>query len=110
MRIVVSILAILFGLLHIIAAITQLQSKDSSAKGIGALMACGSVELISVACVHMSSEGRASWLTAACAIIGFAIICYAAYANGKRAGNVHLSHHAIRGGIAALLVICLAIW
>lgn len=43
MRIAVSILAILFGLLHIIAARTQLKSKDAAARGLSIAMICGGV-------------------------------------------------------------------
>ena len=46
-------------------------------------------------------------LSAAC---GFLLVCFAAYLNGRRSGNVHLSHHLVRGGIAVLLVLGFFLW
>ena len=111
MRIAISVLAILFGALHIIAAATQFKSKDSAARGSAALMICGSILLAASAVAHIvygSSGDRMVALSAA--VCGFLPICFAAYLNGRRAGNVHLSHHLVRGGIAVLLVAGFAIW
>jgi len=111
MRIVVSAAVILFGLLHIIAAAAQFQSKDPAARGGAVLMACGGVLLTSSAIAHLVYSGSAGWITAlSAAVCGFLPICFAAYLNGRRAGTVHASHHIIRGGIAALLVAGIAIW
>lgn len=111
MRIAVSVLAILFGLLHLIASVTQFKSKDPAARGSAALMSCGSVLLVSSAFAHLACGSSGDWMAAlSAAVCGFLPVCFAAYMNGRRAGNVHLSHHVIRGGIAVLLVICFAIW
>ena len=111
MRIAVSVLAILFALLHIIAATAQFKSKDPAARGSASIMLCGGVLLISSAVAHLICDGAVAWITAlSAAACGFFPICFAAYLNGRRSGNVHLSHHLVRGGIAALLVICFVVW
>ena len=111
MRIVISILAILFGLLHIIPAATQFKSKDPAARGSASLMLCGSVILIGTAAAHLAYGGTGDWMVAlSAAVCGFLPVCFAAYLNGGRAGNVHPAHHIIRGGIAVLLVVGFLLW
>ncbi len=44
------------------------------------------------------------------AVCGFLPICFAAYLNGKRSDSSHPSHHLVRGAIAVLLVIGMAVW
>ena len=109
MRISVGILAILFGLLHIIAARTQLKSKNAAARGFSIAMICGGVCVVFEAIAHLVGNNP-GWMDALSCAMGCLLICFSAYANGKRAGNVHLSHHLIRGGIAVLLVTGFAIW
>ena len=108
-RIVISILAILFGLLHVIAARTQLKSADSAAKGAAIAMLCGGVCTAAMAVAHLAG-GSTAWMDAPFVAVGCLLICTAACANGKRSGNFHLSHHIIRGGIAALLVAGFLLW
>ena len=112
MRIVVSVLAILFGLLHLIAAVTQFKSKDPAARGSASLMICGGAALICSAIAHLIHNGGAGSQIAVLSttVCGFLLICFAAYLNGRRSGTVHVSHHLIRGGIAALLVLGLFLW
>ena len=111
MRIAVSVLAILFGLLHLIAAVAQLKSKDPAARGSASLMICGGAALICSAIAHLVYDGAGSQVTVLSAgVCGFLPICFAAYLNGRRSGNVHVSHHLIRGGIAILLVSGLFLW
>ena len=107
MRIVVSVLAVLFALLHIIAAATQFKSKDPAARGFAIAMACGGIGVIMGAIAHIigGAARDAASLAATCLVI-----CAAAYMNGRRAGKVHISHHLIRGGIAILLVIGFFFW
>lgn len=111
MRIVISVLAILFAALHIVAAAAQFRSKDAAARGSAALMLCGGVALIGTAAGHIAYGGAGDWMIALGAgVCGFLPICFAAYLNGRRAGKVHPSHHIVRGVIAALLVIGFFIW
>ena len=106
MRIAVSVLAILFALLHIIAAVTQLKSKDPAARGSAVLMLCGGAALIVSTVAHLINIGLGAQIEVlSAAVCGFLPICFAAYLNGRRSGNVHLSHHLVRGGIAVLLVV-----
>jgi len=109
MRIVISVLAILFGVLHIIAACTQFRSKDPAARGFAVAMACGGLAAACAAIAHLTGANP-GWTDALTAATGCLLICAAAYANGKRAGNVHLSHHIVRGAVAVLLVVGFVIW
>ena len=113
MRIAVSVLAILFALLHIIAAATQFRSKDPAARGFAVCMASGGICAIIAAVFHLywgAVGGNANLSDATTLAIGCLLICIAAYMNGRRSGRVHLSHHLIRGGAAVLLVLGLFLW
>ncbi len=109
MRIVISVLAVLFGLLHIIAARTQLKSKDAAARGLSIAMLCGGVCVAFEAFAHLVGSNP-GWMDALACASGCLLICVAAYENGRRSGNFRLSHHIIRGIIAALLVAGVAVW
>ena len=113
MCIAVSVLAILFGLLHIVAAAAQSKSRDSAARGLAVAMASGGICAIAAAVFHLywgAVGGNANLSDAATLAIGCLLICTAAYLNGRRAGKVHLSHHLVRGGIAVLLVLGFVLW
>lgn len=109
MRIVISVLAILFGVLHILAARTQLKAKSPAARGFAIAMICGGACVVIEAIPHLmgSSPG---WKDAIGAATGCLLICASAYANGRRSGKVHPAHHIIRGAVAALLVAGFVIW
>ena len=110
MRIVVSILAILFGLLHFIAGLTQFKSQDPAVRGSTVMMACGGIAVACAAISHLGGAHPMGWVDALSAAPGGLLICAAAYLNGKRSGSFHPSHHLVRGAIAILLVIGIAIW
>ena len=111
MRIAVSVLTILFALLHIIAAVAQFKSKDPAARGSASIMLCGSAILICSVATHLHDGGVGSQIAVlSTAVCGFLLICVAAYLNGRRSGNVHVSHHLVRGGIAVLLVLGFVLW
>ena len=111
MRIAVSVLAILFALLHIIAAVTQFKSKDPAARGSASLMLCGGAALIVSAVAHLVNSSSGAWIDVLSAgVCGFLPICLAAYLNGRRSGNVHTLHHAVRCGVAIVLVAGLFLW
>lgn len=109
MRIAISILAILFGLLHIIAARTQLKSTDPAGRGFAIAMLCGGVCVAFEAAAHLVGNNP-GWMDALSVAAGCLLVCGCAYANGRRAGDVHLSHHIVRGSVAALLVVGFVIW
>lgn len=113
MRIAVSALAVLFGLLHIIAAAAQFKSGDPAARGLAVTMASGGICAIIAAMFHLywgAVGGNSNLSDASTLAIGCLMICAAAYLNGRRSGNVHVSHHLIRGGIAVLLVAGFFLW
>ena len=113
MRIAVSVLAILFALLHIIAAAVQFRSKDPAARGVAVAMASGGICAIAAAVFHIywgAVGGNANLSDATTLAIGCLLVCVSAYMNGRRSGNVHVSHHLIRGGAAVLLIICFVVW
>ena len=113
MRIVVSILAVLFGLLHLIAAAVQFKSKDPAARGLAVSMASGGICAIIAAIFHLywgAAGGNANLSDVTTLAIGCLLICAAAYLNGRRSGKVHISHHLVRGGIAVLLVLGFFLW
>lgn len=109
MRIVISVLAILFGLLHIIAARTQLKSKDAAARGLSIAMICGGVCVAVEAAAHLAGSNP-GWMDALSVAAGCLLICVPAYENGRRSGNLHPSHHIVRGAAAALLVVGFILW
>lgn len=108
-KIAVSVLAALFGLLHIIAAAVQFRSKDPAARGSATLMVCGGIAMACAAIAHLAGAGP-GWADALSAAPGGLLVCFAAYLNGRRSGDLHLSHHLVRGAIAALLVLGFALW
>ena len=109
MRIAISVLAILFGVLHIIAARTQLKSKDAAARGFAIAMLCGGVCVAFEAFAHLVGNNP-GWMDALSVAAGCLLVCGCAYANGRHSGSFHPSHHVVRGGIAALLVAGFWIW
>ena len=109
MRIFVSVLAMLFGALHFIAGLTQFKAKDPTARGLAAAMACGGISLICAAIINLIGH-LSGWQDVIVLVTGCLLICVAAYENGRRSGNFHLSHHIVRGGIAIPLVVGFLIW
>ena len=109
MRIFVSVLAILFGGLHFIAGLTQFKAKEPAARGLATAMACGGIALICAAIVNLMGH-LSGWQDVIALVTGCLLICAAAYENGRRSGNFHLSHHIVRGGIAVLLIIGFLVW
>lgn len=91
--------AVLFGVLHGIAAVSQLVKKKSPAPAI--LMLGGSLGVLAAA-IDCLLGGSLDWLLM---LLGGFAVCLAAVWNGKRAGNIHLSHHIIRAALAAVLVL-----
>ena len=102
MRIVISVLAILFGGLHLIAGLSQSKSQDPAARGFAIAMACGGICVASEAVANLVGSNP-GWLDALACATGCLLICAAAYANGSRSGNFHLSHHIVRALSALLL-------
>ncbi len=109
MRIVISVLAVLFGALHLIAGLSQSKSQDPTARGFAIAMACGGICVAFEAVANLVGSNP-GWMDGLACATGCLLVCAAAYANGRRSGNFHPSHHLIRGGAALLLVAGVAIW
>lgn len=95
-------IAALFGLLHIIAAASQLGNKKKKKRYVTPwLMIIGGLMMIQAValCVFGSHLDWGS------ALLGGLFICFAAFMNGRRGGNMHKLHHIIRAVIALALVI-----
>ena len=109
MPIVICVLAILFGLLHVIAAATRLTSRDAAVRGLSVAMLCGGVCVAAIAVAHLAGSNP-GWMDALGVATGCLLICVPAYENGRRSGDLHPSHHIVRWAIAALLAAGIAIW
>lgn len=77
MRYAVSIIAILFALLHIAAAAVQFKGKGSAARGSAVLMACGGLLILCAAVTHLVRSGGGDWMDALTAAAGGALACFA---------------------------------
>ncbi len=98
----VCVLAWLFALLHGIAAGSQLYKKTGSVPAL--LMLGGSLGVLAAG-IDCLVGGGLDWLLM---LLGGTIVCTAALCNGKRAGNLHLSHHLIRLGLVLALACAMA--
>lgn len=98
-------IAALFGLLHIVAAASQLGKKKKMRYISHWTMIIGGLLMIQavVLCIFGSTLDWAS------ALLGGLFVCFAALMNGRRGGNMHKIHHLIRAIIAIGLVIGFAL-
>lgn len=96
----VNVLAILFALLHIAAAAASVRQKKNC--DTAAMMAAGGA--VMAASVVLPAF---DWLAA---FVGGVLVCGAALLNGRRNGRGNLSHHAIRGAFAAVIVLGYVLW
>lgn len=95
MRYFICGIAFFYAGLSMLAAVTQL--KKATHKDTPVMMLSGGLLLVVAAFLP-----KVDWIVA---IIGGALICIAAFLNGKRSGSFHASHHIIRFVITSLLVI-----
>ena len=99
-------IAALFGLLHIIAAASQLGNKKKKKRYLSSwTMIIGGLLMIQavILCVFGSELDWAS------ALLGGLFVCLAALMNGRRGGNMHKVHHLIRAVIVIALVVGFAL-
>lgn len=99
MRYIAVVVAISYGILSLVAAVSQW--KDRSARNAAALMSVGAAAILAAAVLKLLAWSFA-WLPLAA---GGALICAAAVMNGLRMGRVHYSHHAVRSALTALLAL-----
>ncbi|MCM1105105.1 MAG: hypothetical protein NC409_13500 [Clostridium sp.] len=95
MRYVIGGISILYAALSMLAAIVQMRTQPR--KDTPLMMLGGGILLIAAALIQ-----KADWILA---VIGGAMICAAAFLNGKRSGNFHIQHHIIRLALTLILVI-----
>lgn len=89
-------LAALFGLLHIIAAASQLRKQRYASHW---TMLIGSVMML-LAVVLCVTGSALDWTVA---LFGSLLVCFAALMNGRRGGNMHKLHHIVRALIVAAI-------
>lgn len=105
MRYAVYAVALIYALLCGYAACAPLKAAEKQ-KGTSALMLAGSLILILAIILH-AMETPYSW---AIVLAGGALICVAAFLNGKRSGTLHIWHHVVRFILTALLVLGFLFW
>ena len=99
MKIVICIIALIYGALCILAPLTQIKVKDRRLANI--VMLGGGIILIVASVLKWVSVSFAVVL----AILGSAMICAAAISNGIKNGKVHISHHIVRIAISCALAV-----
>ncbi|MCH5278558.1 MAG: hypothetical protein J1E60_02085 [Christensenellaceae bacterium] len=99
MKYVLCAIVILYALLSMAAAIHQMKTERRMDTPV--VMLFGATALVAAAVLQLFTW-QYDWIIA---IIGGAIICMAAYLNGKRGGNFHASHHIVRFVVTALFVV-----
>ena len=110
MRIVISVLAILFGLMHVTAACFGLfKGKGTAPRGSTVIMLCGGIAIVCAAIAHLTGANP-GWVDGLSVAVGSILVCTAAYLNGKWAGKIHLTHHTVRISFASLLAVGLILW
>ncbi|MBR6642895.1 MAG: hypothetical protein IKL28_04440 [Lachnospiraceae bacterium] len=104
MKYIVIIIAILYALLSMLAASTQL--KKAGKRDTHLMMLVGGMLLV-VASILQLTNGLYDWVIAT---LGGILICVAAFYNGKRSGNFHANHHVVRGCITLGLIAGFILW
>ncbi len=94
----------LYALLSLLAAGVQMKSAEK--KDAPLTMLLGGVLLLAAVAVGWLGWSF-DWLAAA---VGGLLIMLAAWTNGKRSGQLHYSHHAVRLAVTALLIAGFVIW
>ena len=100
MEYAVKVFALIFAVLHMVAAAVKLK-RDGADLNV-ALMFAGTAIAAASAAV-----GKLDW---AAGLAGGAIVCLAAYLNGKKSGKVNPLHHAVRAAVVALYTVGYIIW
>lgn len=104
MRYVACAIAIVYALLSVYAAGTQLRNPARRKSAL--LMLSGGLILILAGILELTAWPQA-WLVT---VIGSLLICQAALINGKLNGRVKLEHHAVRFIITVFLIFGMLIW
>ncbi|MFS9298593.1 glucuronide permease [Streptococcus oralis] len=95
------VLALAFSLLHLAAAFSAMKQKDYSLGNKCILVGSCLTSLALAIFYFVPLATVVLW------IVGSSIICYGAYWNGRQQESQHISHHIIRGTLAALITLLL---
>lgn len=95
---IVCIVSLLFGILSMIAALSQYRKAKNPTPHL--LMMLGGMVLL-FAIIAAVNGFSYDWVFA---LVGCSLICGAAIYNGKSGGNFHLSHHIVRIALSVFLV------
>ena len=93
------VLALAFSLLHLAAAFSAMKQKDYSLGNKCILVGSCLTSLALAIFYFVPLATVVLW------IVGSSIICYGAYWNGRQQESQHISHHIIRGTLAALIAL-----
>ena len=93
------VLALAFSLLHLAAAFSGIKQKNYSLGNTCILVGSCLTSLALAIFFFVPLATVVLW------IVGSSIICYGAYWNGRQQENQHISHHIIRGTLAALIAL-----
>ncbi len=99
MKIILYCITVLYALLSVIAALSQL--KKAERKDALLMMSGGGLLLLLATILHIADLSYSWVITAA----GGLLICIAAFLNGRRGEQFHALHHCIRLVVTILLVI-----
>ena len=93
------VLALGFSLLHLAAAFAAMKQKNYSLGNTCILVGSCITSLALAIFYFVPLATILLW------IVGSSIVCYGAYWNGQQQENQHISHHIIRGSLAALITL-----
>ena len=93
------VLALGFSLLHLAAAFAAMKQKNYSLGNTCILVGSCITSLALAIFYFVPLATILLW------IVGSSIVCYGAYWNGRQQENQHISHHIIRGTLAALIAL-----
>ena len=93
------VLALAFSLLHLAAAFSAMKQKNYSLGNKCILVGSCLTSLALAIFYFVPLATILLW------IVGSIIVCYGAYWNGRQQENQHISHHIIRGTLAALIAL-----
>lgn len=96
MRVVLNIISTAFAVLSLIAAVSQIKTRELS----HVIMAAGSVLLLAAVAINLL-DGGFDWIAG---LSGSGMICASAIWNGKRSGSFHIQHHVVRIALSILIV------
>lgn len=94
----------LYALLSLLAAAVQMKSAEKKDAPLTMLLG-GTLLLAAIATGWLGWS--LDWLAA---VVGGVLIMLAAWTNGKRSGQLHYSHHAVRFVVTTLLIAGFVLW